>query len=184
MPSSWLIPLVLGFGINAASAFTTVYSRWWGDRGGKLATVLLRDILGIPLWVIGLVLAVRAPSPLLFQPSAVTRVVSWVLLGLGAVLQILALAALRQKAAAPSVHDTLVRHGPYGHIRHPIYAGVLLQFLAIVLVQPRLASLIACAIGTGWAVLQARLEELDLLQRLPEYRDYMAKVPRFLPSLS
>ena len=145
--------------------------------------MLLRDVLGIPLWVIGLLLAVRAPSPALFHPFAVARVAGWVLMGVGALLQVLALAALRHKAAAPSVHDTLVRRGPYGRMRHPIYAGVLLEFAAIILLQPRLAPLIACTIGMGWAVLQARLEELDLLQRLPEYRDYMAKVPRFLPSL-
>ncbi len=179
----WLIPLLLGFGIDAASAFTTAYSRWWGEPAGRLATVVLRNVLGIPLWVIGLVLAVRAPSPALFTASAVARIAGFALLSLGALLQILAVAALRHKAAAPSVHDTLVRRGPYGWIRHPIYAGALLEFPATVLLQPRLAVLIACLLGMGWAVLQARLEEVDLLRRLPEYRNYMTQVPRFFPAV-
>jgi len=181
LPNSWLIPLLLGFGINAASAFTTVYSRWWGERVGRLATVLLRNVLGIPVWVLGLLLAVGAPSRILFTTPVVVRIAGWALMSLGALLQILALAVLRHKAAAPSIHDTLVQRGPYGWMRHPIYAGVLLEFAAIVILQPRLAVLIACLLGVGWAVLQARLEEVDLVQRLPEYRDYMARVPSFLP---
>lgn len=28
---------------------------------------------------------------------------------------------------------------------------------------------------------QARLEEIDLIQRIPEYREYMRDVPRFIP---
>lgn len=32
-------------------------------------------------------------------------------------------------------------------------------------------------------MVQTRLEEIDLLQRMPNYRDYMNAVPRFLPRL-
>lgn len=181
MTIRWLIPLLLGFGINAASAFTTAYSRWWGERGGRLVTALLRKVLGIPLWVVGLILVVRSPSRTLFVTSSAALSAGFVLLAVGSVLQILALAVLRHRAAAPSVQDPLVERGPYARIRHPIYAGGLLQFIAIVLLQPRVAVLVACAIGVCWAVLQAKLEEVDLLQRLPGYRVYMARVPRFVP---
>lgn len=181
MARLWLIPLVLGYAIDVASAFTTVYSRWWGERRGTLATVLLRNVLGIPVWVGGLVLAVRSPSPALFRSTTALQVVAWLLLALGAALQLLAVAALRRSAAAPSLRDTLVRAGPYARIRHPIYAGALLQFPAVVLVQPRLPVLIACGLGVVWAVVQARCEERDLCQRLADYREYMAEVPRFVP---
>jgi protein-S-isoprenylcysteine O-methyltransferase Ste14 len=40
-----------------------------------------------------------------------------------------------------------------------------------------------CALGIGWIFVQARLEELDLLQRMPAYQEYMNRVPRFLPHL-
>jgi hypothetical protein len=52
----FLIPLLLGFGLNSASAFTAAYSRCWGERGGRLASLLLRNVFGIPVWVIGLAL--------------------------------------------------------------------------------------------------------------------------------
>lgn len=179
----FLIPLLAGFACDAASAFTGAYSRRWGERRGRLITIVLRNVIGIPVWVVGLGFAVRAPSPAVFASSAPLAVAGWLLLVLGGVVQLLALAALRARAAAPSVRDALVEQGPYRRLRHPIYLGLILQFLGIVLVQPHLTVVVACAVGIGWVPLQARCEELDLVQRLPAYREYMGRVPRFVPRL-
>ena len=61
----FLIPLLLGFALGGASAFTAAFSRLWGERGGRMATMVLRNLLAIPLWLFGFVLAWRtaAPSP-------------------------------------------------------------------------------------------------------------------------
>jgi protein-S-isoprenylcysteine O-methyltransferase Ste14 len=177
----FLVPLVLGFAVGAASAFTTAFSRRWGERRGQQVTFVLRNVLGIPLWVVGLGLAVRARSPVLFTSTSVAEVLGWLLLAGGSAIQIFALSALRLRAAMPSTRDTLVETGLYAHIRHPIYAGLLLEFAGLVLLRPTQAAALACAIGVGWVLVQARLEELDLLQRLPAYREYMQRVPRFLP---
>jgi protein-S-isoprenylcysteine O-methyltransferase Ste14 len=179
----YLVPLLVGFGFNAASAFTDAFSKRWGERRGQWVTAVLRNVLGIPVWVIGLGFAVRTPSPALFTSSAFLDAAGWTLLVLGAVVQLLALAALRGRAAAPSARDTLVQHGPYAHVRHPIYAGLLLEFVAIVLVKPHETVGLACIIGVGWALLQAKLEELDLVRRLPPYSEYMNRVPRFVPRI-
>jgi protein-S-isoprenylcysteine O-methyltransferase Ste14 len=105
----------------------------------------------------------------------------WVLLAAGCGVQVLALASLRGRAAKPSIADALVEHGVYAHIRHPIYAGLLLEFAALILVKPCRTVALACGLGILWALLQARLEEVDLLQRMPAYRGYLARVPRFMP---
>ncbi len=42
---------------------------------------------------------------------------------------------------------------------------------------------LACALGVAWILLQTRLEEYDLLQRLPGYREYRRAVPCFPPRL-
>ena len=177
----FLVLLVLGFAIDAASAFTTVFSRRWGERRGQQVTFVLRNVLGIPLWFVGFALAIRARSPVLFGATGATETMAWLLLVGGSVIQILALLALRLRAAAPSTRDTLVQHGPYAHLRHPIYAGLLLEFAGLVLVKPTRAAALACAIGVGWVLIQARFEEADLLQRIPSYREYMRRVPRFMP---
>ena len=73
----------------------------------------------------------------------------------------------------PSVKDPLVRHGLYAYVRHPIYAGGLLVVVGLALLKPTSTVVLACALGFGWLIVQARLEEMDLLQRLPEYHQYM-----------
>jgi protein-S-isoprenylcysteine O-methyltransferase Ste14 len=46
-----------------------------------------------------------------------------------------------------------------------------------------IAAALACLLGFVWILVQTELEEIDLLQRAPGYREYMKKVPRYLPWL-
>ena len=79
----FLIPLLVGFGLNSASALTTAFSRRWGERRRQQATLILRTCLGIPLWVIGLGLAVRTPLPVLLPFTPVAEVLAWSLFAAG-----------------------------------------------------------------------------------------------------
>jgi len=177
----FLIPLLLGFALNGASAFTAAYSRRWGERAGQWVSLLLRNVVGVPLWVIGLGLAVRTPSPTLLTTTPMTGAWGWLMITAGCLIILLALVSLRAPAFMPSTQDTLVRRGLYAHVRHPIYGGVLLEFTGIAMLIPTQAVMVACTLGIGWVFIQARLEELDLLQRMPTYREYMQHVPRFIP---
>ena len=179
----FLLPLLLGFASDWASAFTTAYSRRWGERRGQALTFVLRMISGIPLWFIGILLAIASPSADLLQPGPVTDLFGWVLVVAGCVPMILGLLALRFSTALPALGDALVERGIYARIRHPIYAGMLLEFPGLALLHPKPTALLACVLGLGWVYGQARLEERDLIQRIPAYRDYMQHVPRFLPRL-
>jgi protein-S-isoprenylcysteine O-methyltransferase Ste14 len=177
----FLIPLLLGFASNMASAFTTKFSRWWGERRGSLVSLLLRNIFGIPVWTLGFLLAGRTTSASLFTSTTIITVLGWLLIMAGGTMILIALITIQWKAIKPSIKDTLVRNGLYRQIRHPIHAGTILEFIGIVLVVPRLNIALACTLGVIWVVLQTRLEEIDLRQRLPDYREYMNTVPRFLP---
>jgi protein-S-isoprenylcysteine O-methyltransferase Ste14 len=179
-----LLPLLVGFALDSASAFTTAFTRRWGKSRGELASFVLRNVLGIPLWVIGLGFAVRSPSPPVFTASSAITALGWLLLDFGAALQVFAIAVLRLRAAKPSVNDALAARGVYAHVRHPIYTGLLLEFAALVLLRPRQTVMLAAVLGCAWVCVQAWLEELDLLQRMPAYREYMNRVPRFLPRLA
>jgi protein-S-isoprenylcysteine O-methyltransferase Ste14 len=179
----YLIPLLLGFALGGASALTAAYSRRWGERGGQLATMVLRNALAIPLWVAGFVLAWLTPAPLLFSPSAATRALGWLLIAAGAIPVMWGHLVLGLRTHMPSVRDSLVREGLYAYVRHPIYAGALLIFTGLALLRPTSTLVLASAFGLVWAVVQARLEEIDLVQRLPAYLEYMKQVPRFLPRL-
>lgn len=74
----------------------------------------------------------------------------------------------------------LVDRGLYAHVRHPIYGGGLAIFNRVGLVAARRARLPACALSAVFFVTQTRLEEIDLLQRMPAYRE---RVPGWLPQL-
>jgi protein-S-isoprenylcysteine O-methyltransferase Ste14 len=179
----FLIPLVIGFVFNLASALTTAFSRRWGDRRGSLITMILRNILGIPVWAIGFGLAARTQSQLLFSKMIVTDVIGLLIIMAGGLIILIALVAIRLRAVAPSTRDHLVRNSLYAQVRHPIHTGAFLEFAGLFLLKPTQSIAIACVLGVIWVLIQTRLEEYDLLQRLPNYREYMNQVPRFLPRL-
>jgi protein-S-isoprenylcysteine O-methyltransferase Ste14 len=179
----FLIPLLLGFALGGASAFTAAFSRLWGERGGRMATMVLRNLLAIPLWLFGFVLAWRTAAPLLFVRGSASMTLGWLLIAGGAIPVVWGHISLGLRTHMPSVRDTLVRRGFYAHVRHPIYAGMILIFVGLALLKPTSSVVVACAVGVVWAFVQARLEEIDLVSRLPAYRAYMKEVPRFIPNL-
>lgn len=179
----FLIPLTLGFVLAGASAFTTVYSRWWGEAGGRIATSILRNLLGIPLWLLGFYLAWVQPAAPFFSPSRITVALGWLLMIAGSVPVLWGHVQLGWRTHMPSVRDTLVRNGLYAHVRHPIYSGGILILIGLALLKPTLTVALASVLAALFLVVQAFLEEIDLLQRLPAYKEFMEEVPRFFPQL-
>jgi protein-S-isoprenylcysteine O-methyltransferase Ste14 len=180
----FLLPLLAGFTCNLASAFTNIYSRMWGERAGSILTILLRDVFGIPVWGTGFALAAPTPSEALFPETVVTTILGWVLVAIGGVIILAALATLRIQAAAPTARDSLAETGLYARLRHPIHSGTLLEFLGLILIRPGVSLALACTLGFIRILLQTRFEEWDLLRRIPGYREYMNSIPRFIPRLT
>jgi protein-S-isoprenylcysteine O-methyltransferase Ste14 len=180
---SFLIPLVCGFIFNLGSAFTSLFTHRLGNQSGSLVSAIFRNVLGIPVWTVGFILAIRTSSPVLFQPTIVTRLAGWLLIVVGGGIILIALVTLRFRAVKPSVQDSLAQHGIYAYMRHPIHVGTLLEFVGLVLVYPVLSVGLAGGLGVIWVILQTYCEEIDLVQRMPGYRDYMKTVPRFIPRL-
>jgi protein-S-isoprenylcysteine O-methyltransferase Ste14 len=174
----FLIPLVLGFGSNLASAFTTTYSVKWGKANGTLISILLRDIFGIPVWAIGFVMSISESSQMFYEVSLIFKIIGWLIITAGGVIIVIALVRIRTKAAAPSTVDTLVRHGIYSRVRHPIHSGTFLEFIGVFILWPSLQVAIASVLGIIWILLQTKFEEKDLIKRIPEYKEYKLKVFR------
>ena len=179
----FLVPLILGFVSNIASAFTTTYSEKWGKQTGTFVTIILRDIFGIPVWAIGYVLAIREPSSVLYKSVLAVQIAGWLIILLGCVIIILALVNLRLKAAAPSTKDSLVSKGIYSKVRHPIHVGTSLEFVGLFILWPTFKVGIAVILGFIWIYLQSGFEEKDLIRRIPEYKEYMKTIPGFIPKL-
>ena len=81
-------------------------------------------------------------------------------------------------------HHRVISTGPYAFVRHPMYSGVMLFFVGVPLL---LGSWWGVAIAPAFAVLfaiRARIEERALVEGLPDYADYAARVRyRLVPGL-
>jgi protein-S-isoprenylcysteine O-methyltransferase Ste14 len=81
-------------------------------------------------------------------------------------------------------HHRVVSSGPYAFVRHPMYSGIMLFFVGVPLL---LGSWWGVAMAPLFAVLfgiRARIEERALVEGLPGYADYTARVRyRLVPGL-
>jgi protein-S-isoprenylcysteine O-methyltransferase Ste14 len=78
----------------------------------------------------------------------------------------------------------LVAGGPYRYVRNPLYLGGWLMFLAMALIMPPSGALVALVLITVHFLRLILGEEAFLSAKLGEpYREYLAKVPRLVPSL-
>src|SRR5262245_12220798 len=102
---AFIMLLLLGFALAAASAFTAAYSRLWGERGGQCATVLLRNVLGIPLWFLGFGLAWIRPASFLLAPRPLTQALGGLLIVSGAVPALWGHLQLGWRTHMPSMSD-------------------------------------------------------------------------------
>lgn len=76
---------------------------------------------------------------------------------------------------------TLITHGPYRHIRHPMYASLLLIGLGLLLITWSWLRM-ACYLGL-WLVLilKLRFEEKLLVEHFPSYSHYQKRSRGLFP---
>lgn len=84
-------------------------------------------------------------------------------------------------AAADPTAGGLVTTGPYRHVRHPIYAAVLLFVWAGVLTQASPLALAVAALATAATGVRVWAEEQLVTQRYPAYAAYAARTRRLVP---
>jgi protein-S-isoprenylcysteine O-methyltransferase Ste14 len=77
----------------------------------------------------------------------------------------------------------LVTSGPYAHLRHPIYAGLILAMIGSAIGVNVSWALMLIPVG-AYFILSAREEESAMLQQFPEqYAAYMARTGMLVPRL-
>jgi len=91
---------------------------------------------------------------------------------------------LRVHAGLYSDHE-LIRSGPYQIVRHPIYLGMLLMFLATALVMSIWPVMLAgLAIFLAGTEIRVRIEDRLLASRFgKQFEEYRAAVPAYIPVL-
>jgi len=78
----------------------------------------------------------------------------------------------------------LMRTGPYGIVRHPIYSGFMLATLGTAIIVGEIGGLVSVAlIVISWGY-KARLEESFMIEQFgAEYEDYRRDVKRLIPGV-
>lgn len=104
-------------------------------------------------------------------------------LGCAAVLKANSFASVAVRLQ-PERGQRVISSGPYAVVRHPMYAATLLLMLGMPLLLGSLWGLFGLPLLVPLLVLRLRGEETMLVDGLPGYRDYAARVPyRLLPGL-
>jgi protein-S-isoprenylcysteine O-methyltransferase Ste14 len=122
-------------------------------------------------------------GPRLWPPVGVV-VAGDALCVLGLALMALALGTIRdniQIAPEPKAGAHLVTTGVYARLRHPIYTGIVVTIVGLLVRRPALVPALVAAAVVGFLAFKTRYEESRLLARYPEYADYRRRSWGLLP---
>ena len=146
---------------------------------------MLAFVVATLIWLVAIGLDRRAQAsdvPLVLQALGLamyllsTAVIMWVFRANSFAAPVVKVQAARQ--------HQVISTGPYAFVRHPMYSGVMLFFIGVPLL---LGSWWGVAIAPVFAILfaiRARIEERALVEGLPDYADYAARVRyRLVPGL-
>jgi protein-S-isoprenylcysteine O-methyltransferase Ste14 len=75
----------------------------------------------------------------------------------------------------------LIRTGPYAHVRHPIYTGILLALLGTVLAIGEWRGVAAFALALLAFEWKSRAEERRMRETFPEYEQYRRQTASLIP---
>lgn len=83
----------------------------------------------------------------------------------------------------PKADGQLVTSGVFGLVRHPIYSGLLVLGLGLVVIGASVLHLIAWVALLSVLMAKSRFEERMLADQYPDYAAYAARVGRLVPGL-
>jgi protein-S-isoprenylcysteine O-methyltransferase Ste14 len=75
----------------------------------------------------------------------------------------------------------LIRTGPYRHLRHPIYTGILLAFLGTAVTIGEWRALLGLLLVVVSFATKSRQEEKRMRETFPEYEQYQRKTAALIP---
>ena len=154
---------------------------WWRGARGEwyvvaqlvlIAGVILgpRTLPGLPLWPAAL-------ARISMAAGAALMVAGGCLLFAG----VFRLGANLTSLPYPKAHASLVQSGPYGLVRHPIYAAVILLAYGWAFAVRGWLTLVYAAALLIFLDFKAAREEQWLTDKYPEYPDYQRRVRKLIP---
>ncbi len=122
----------------------------------------------------------------LWPREVATIVIGLALVALGVGIALAAGAGLGRTltpSPIPKADGQLVTSGVYGLVRHPIYSGLLVLGLGLLVIGASVLHALAWVALMSVLMAKARLEERMLLDQYADYGAYAARVGRLVPGI-
>ncbi len=136
-----------------------------------------------------LLFQLRVPSEYLFIPPIYFWLPAFLLIGLGLLVTILSVKGygmdffFREKQL-PAQEHKLLTSGTNAFVRHPLYFGLILILIGLMLYAPNWKNLIFTIVSTCYAFVGAKIEERKLIVLYGDaYRAYIKNVRMLIPYL-
>ena len=176
--AAWIVWLVLWVLAAGWSARTASHHDLGAESPSRVLTLIAVVMILASYWPVA--------ASLLWTTSTE---VSWamaglVVLGLGFTWAArLHLGPLWSSTSAPTEDHRIVDTGPYGIVRHPVYAGLLLAVIATAIERGRIEAIAGALVLIAGVSLRAKLEERFLRRDLGDdaYTAYRRRVPMLAP---
>lgn len=137
--------------------------------------------------VLLLVFQFREPSKELFIPSAITTTLGIILLSAGILIMLMAATNYDLKSFFGLIgerKDVLKRGRLNQFVRHPLYTGTTLFFLALCIIWPYYKNLVLLIIYVLYIHIGMFYEEKKLVQQYgDDYLQYRTKVKKIIPGI-
>ena len=170
-----------------------VFGGWWLFRARGNAEVARAESLGSRLsyWLTLIVAALiltfgpRVWPHRLWHGSFIRAVAMLALEVAGIAFAIWArehLGALWSGRVTLKEDHRIIKSGPYGIVRHPIYTGIFFGLLAVVIVRGEITGFIGLALFLAGIARKIQMEERLLVEHFgDEYRQYRKEVRALIP---
>jgi protein-S-isoprenylcysteine O-methyltransferase Ste14 len=99
----------------------------------------------------------------------------------GGALNLIGLLTLRKAFTITCEARSLIRHGLFKYIRHPLYAGHFVMFCGYLLFHLYWYTVLLYLIFIAGQYVRARMEEKKLMSVFPEYAEYQKGTGMFFP---
>ncbi|UPT62348.1 MAG: isoprenylcysteine carboxylmethyltransferase family protein [Hyphomonadaceae bacterium JAD_PAG50586_4] len=172
---AWLVTWVMAAGWSARTAS---HHDLGAESPSRVLTLAALVMLIASYYPVGLAVVWTSPPALrwaMFALVAAGLLFTWVAR--------LHLGPLWSSTSAPTQDHRIVDTGPYGIVRHPVYAGLLLGVIATAIERGRIEAIAGALVLIAGVSLRAKLEERFLRRDLGDeaYTSYRRRVPMLLP---
>lgn len=176
--AAWLLWLLSWIMAAGWSARTASHHDLGAESPSRVLTLAAIVMFVSSYWPLAWGILWRTPAPAgwaLFALVAVGLAFTWAAR--------LHLGPLWSSTSAPTEDHRIVDTGPYGIVRHPVYAGLLLAVIATALERGRVEAVAGVLTLIAGVSLRAKLEERFLRRDLGEetYAAYRRRVPMLIP---